>query len=55
MIFNYQSTRKNPAVLTLLVTRQGTSVTIVDNARDTVGGRAGASGCSSTRAASARR
>src|SRR4029077_1056308 len=27
----------NPAVLTLLVTRQGTSLTIVDNARDTLG------------------
>ena len=38
VIFNYQSTKKNPAVLTLLVTRQGTSVTIVDNARDTIGG-----------------
>jgi hypothetical protein len=38
VIFNYQSTAGNPAVLTLLVTRQGTSVTVVDNARDTVGG-----------------
>jgi hypothetical protein len=38
VIFNYQSSAKNPAVLTLLVTRQGTSATIVDNARDTVGG-----------------
>jgi hypothetical protein len=37
VIFNYQSSRKNPAVLTLLVTRQGTSATIVDNVRDTVG------------------
>ena len=37
MIFNYQSARKNPAVLTLLITRQGTSLTIVDNARDTIG------------------
>ncbi|HEY3449868.1 MAG TPA: hypothetical protein VGK67_26180 [Myxococcales bacterium] len=37
VIFNYQSTAKNPAVLTLLVTRQGTSVTVVDNARDTLG------------------
>jgi hypothetical protein len=36
VIFNYQSTRRNPAVLTLLVTRQGTSATVVDNARDTV-------------------
>jgi hypothetical protein len=38
VIFNYQSTKKNPAVLTLLVTRQGTSATIIDNARDTLGG-----------------
>jgi hypothetical protein len=38
VIFNYQSYKKNPAVLTLLVTRQGTSMTIVDNARDTVTG-----------------
>jgi hypothetical protein len=37
VIFNYQSSRKNPAVLTLLVTRQGTSMTIVDNVRDTLG------------------
>jgi len=38
VIFNYQSTKKNPAVLTILVTRQGTSITIIDNARDTVSG-----------------
>ncbi len=38
VIFNYQSYQKNPAVLTLLVTRQGTSMTIIDNNRDTVGG-----------------
>lgn len=38
VIFNYQSYDKNPAVLTLLVTRQGTSMTIIDNQRDTVGG-----------------
>ncbi|MFT3917149.1 MAG: hypothetical protein QM704_24605 [Anaeromyxobacteraceae bacterium] len=38
VIFNYQSTRGNPAVLTLLVTRQGTSLTVVDNARDSVRG-----------------
>lgn len=37
VIFNYQSTKKNPAVLTLLVTRQGTSATIIDNARDSLG------------------
>ncbi len=38
VIFNYQSTARNPAVLTLLVTRQGTSITVVDNARDSLGG-----------------
>jgi hypothetical protein len=38
VIFNYQSSARSPAVLTILVTRQGTSMTIVDNARDTVGG-----------------
>lgn len=38
VILNYQSRAKNPAVLTILVTRQGTSMTIVDNSRDTVGG-----------------
>jgi hypothetical protein len=37
VIFNYQSTRRNPAVLTLLVTRQGTSATIIDNVRDSLG------------------
>lgn len=36
VIFNYQSTARNPAVLTILVTRQGTSMTVIDNARDTV-------------------
>jgi hypothetical protein len=40
VIFNYQSTAKNPAVLTILATRQGTSMTIIDNARDTVTGGA---------------
>lgn len=40
VIFNYQSTAGNPAVLTILVTRQGASLTIVDNARDTVSGGA---------------
>ena len=38
VIFNYQSTKKNPAVLTILVTRQGSSITIIDNDRDTIGG-----------------
>lgn len=37
VIFNYQSSKKNPAVLTILVTRQGTSISIVDNAHDVVG------------------
>ena len=39
VIFNYQSTARNPAVLTILITRQGTSMTVIDNARDTVSGR----------------
>jgi hypothetical protein len=38
VIFNYQSSARNPAVLTILITRQGTSMTVVDNARDTVAG-----------------
>jgi hypothetical protein len=38
VVFNYQSTAGNPAVLTLLVTRQGTSLTVIDNARDSVRG-----------------
>jgi hypothetical protein len=38
VIFNYQSYARNPAVLAILVTRQGTSMTVVDNARDTVSG-----------------
>ena len=36
VIFNYQSYDDHPAVLTLLVTRQGTSMTIIDNNRDTI-------------------
>ncbi|MCG5055119.1 MAG: hypothetical protein KA712_19320 [Myxococcales bacterium] len=39
VIFNYQSSRRNPAVLTLLVTRQGTSMTVIDNARDSLRGQ----------------
>lgn len=31
VLFNYQSSRGSPAVLTLLVTREGTSATIIDN------------------------
>ncbi len=34
VLFNYQSSAENPAVLTILATRQGTSVTIIDNKRD---------------------
>ncbi len=34
VIFNYQSYQGDPAVLTILATREGTSVTIIDNARD---------------------
>ena len=34
VVFNYQSGRKNPAVLTILATREGTSVTVIDNHRD---------------------
>ena len=34
VLFNYQSYDKNPAVLTILSTREGTSVTVIDNKRD---------------------
>ena len=34
VLFNYQSVQGDPAVLTILATREGTSVTIVDNVRD---------------------
>jgi len=34
VLFNYQSVPGDPAVLTILATRQGTSVTIIDNQRD---------------------
>jgi hypothetical protein len=37
VIFNYQSTAGHPAVLSILVTRQGTSMSIVDNGRDQAG------------------
>jgi hypothetical protein len=44
VIFNYQSTARNPAVLTILVTRQGASLNVVHNGRDTSpAARAGAS------------
>ncbi len=36
VLFNYQSRPGDPAVLTLLATRQGSSVTIIDNQRDAV-------------------
>ncbi|MDY6940089.1 MAG: hypothetical protein SWY16_20840 [Cyanobacteriota bacterium] len=34
VLFNYQSYPEDPAVLTILVTREGTSVTVIDNQRD---------------------
>jgi len=34
VLFNYQSYEENPAVLTILATREGTSVTVIDNKRD---------------------
>lgn len=34
VLFNYQSSKGNPAVLTLVCTREGTSATIIDNTRD---------------------
>ncbi|BAC08591.1 tlr1038 [Thermosynechococcus vestitus BP-1] len=34
VLFNYQSYEKNPAVLAILATRQGTSATVIDNKRD---------------------
>ncbi len=34
VLFNYQSRKGNPAVLTILATREGTSVTVIDNHRD---------------------
>jgi len=34
VLFNYQSYEGNPAVLTILATRQGTSITVIDNQRD---------------------
>jgi hypothetical protein len=38
VLFNYQSYEGDPAVLTILATREGTSVTVIDNARDPVPG-----------------
>ncbi len=34
VLFNYQSVEGDPAVLTVLVTREGTSVTVIENNRD---------------------
>lgn len=34
VLFNYQSYKDNPAVLSLVCTREGTSATIIDNTRD---------------------
>jgi len=34
VLFNYQSYEGDPAVLTILVTREGSSVTVIDNVRD---------------------
>jgi hypothetical protein len=34
VLFNYQSVENDPAVLTILATREGTSVTVIDNKRD---------------------
>ncbi|MCW6036903.1 hypothetical protein K4A83_11605 [Spirulina subsalsa FACHB-351] len=34
VLFNYQSMRNDPAVLTILATREGTSITVIDNTRD---------------------
>jgi len=34
VLFNYQSYQGDPAVLTILATREGTSVTVIDNVRD---------------------
>jgi len=39
VLFNYQSVEDDPAVLTIIATREGTSVTVIDNKRD--GFRAG--------------
>lgn len=34
VLFNYQSVEEDPAVLTILATREGASVTVIDNTRD---------------------
>jgi hypothetical protein len=37
VLFNYQSIKGDPAVLAILATREGTSMTIIDNVRDAFG------------------
>jgi hypothetical protein len=37
VVFNYQSEKGSPAVLTLLVTRQGTSITVIENSGEDSG------------------
>lgn len=34
VLFNYQSVKDDPGVLTILATREGTSITVIDNHRD---------------------
>jgi hypothetical protein len=34
VLFNYQSVKEDPAVLTILATHEGTSTTVIDNVRD---------------------
>ena len=34
VLFNYQSIPDDPAVLAILATREGTSVTVIDNQRE---------------------
>lgn len=44
VLFNYQSVAGDPAVLAILVTREGTSATVIDNQRDGFRGEGGAWG-----------
>lgn len=37
VLFNYQSRPGDPAVLTIMATREGTSMTVIDNQRDSLG------------------
>lgn len=41
VLFNYQSRSEDPAVLAIMVTREGTSCTIIDNKRDAFKGAGG--------------